>query len=215
MPTLNLSAWELDLLYDMLPEDPELDRNPETLAKYYLMRAKIELCRIQYHARRNIRAESKKKRKKVIRAKEHLDKCTEKCDYNPSGICAYGYRNRAGCYLDNQEKHEDLMRSQSFLTMQREKIKYLEREDDSLALEELDRIINKSFRFVFKGHEYTLRDSARVQSQCPHCGHNSAGGRCWSEDDEGYIGTYKTGKEKMLCFECPECFEKFFYHGVV
>ena len=35
-----------------------------------------------------------------MRAEKKLDKCSEPCEFNSSGICAFGLRNNVGCYLD-------------------------------------------------------------------------------------------------------------------
>jgi hypothetical protein len=35
-----------------------------------------------------------------MRAEKHLDKCDEDCKYASSGICSFGLRNKAGCFLD-------------------------------------------------------------------------------------------------------------------
>ena len=74
----------------------------------------------------------------------------------------------------------------------------------------------KEYSFTFKNHNYTYGDSARVQSKCPHCENSSSNGYCWSVEDEAFIGAYKLNEYQMaLCFECPLCHEKFFYHQTV
>ena len=71
----------------------------------------------------------------------------------------------------------------------------------------------KIYSFVFKDHQYIFNDSARNQTECPHCGCNAPDGSFWRVIDKGYIGYCDFGtKEVAVCFECPECFEKFYYH---
>lgn len=73
---------------------------------------------------------------------------------------------------------------------------------------------NKVYEFVFKSHQYTFNDSARNQSLCPHCDRKSKG-FLWNpeEDKEAYLGKKKLNTDiYALCFECPSCFEKFYYH---
>ena len=169
--------------------------------------------------------EEEEKKLNPSRAKRHLDPCNDPdCKFVMSGICAYGMRDQAGCYMEDPEKHEKLMNSQSGLIMAQSRLKYQETdygnvkphthtfkeqsEETKIAIKTIDKIVGKNFHFVFKGHEYTLTDSARDQSCCPHCGHQSDDGRCWSKKDKAYIGTH----EGAVCFECPNCFEKFFYH---
>ena len=75
---------------------------------------------------------------------------------------------------------------------------------------------SKQFDFVFKGHEYTYKHSARNQSRCPHCDQQSGDGFIWDpkRDKDAYIGTYKQNDIiNAICFECPKCFKKFFYHN--
>ena len=70
------------------------------------------------------------------------------------------------------------------------------------------------YDFIFKGHHYTYKDSARNQLFCPHCGEAAPDGFFWSIGDKGYIGTRmpRNGDMAITCFECPNCFEKFFIH---
>lgn len=73
---------------------------------------------------------------------------------------------------------------------------------------------NKQFNFVFKGHEYRFKDSARDQGRCPHC-EQKAKESMWNKDKDkdSFIGTYHFGEQFYAeCFECPSCHEKFFYH---
>lgn len=71
---------------------------------------------------------------------------------------------------------------------------------------------NKEYSFVFKGHNYTYNDSARNQGRCPHCDAKSKN-YIWDKKDEGYLGYHDFGGNQVaVCFECPECFENFYYH---
>lgn len=71
----------------------------------------------------------------------------------------------------------------------------------------------KVYDFIFKGHHYTFNDAARHQGMCPHCGMNSPDGSFWQESDKAFIGKAKLGSIMYArCFECPNCFNKFFYH---
>lgn len=73
---------------------------------------------------------------------------------------------------------------------------------------------NKVFEFVFKGKHYTAQDSARSQSHCPHCDAMGSDG-FWNpmSDKKSFVGVKKLGHGNVaLCFECPKCFEKFYYH---
>lgn len=75
---------------------------------------------------------------------------------------------------------------------------------------------NKVFDFIFKGHEYKFKHSARNQSECPHCEHKASDGFMWDEtrDKKAFIGKKKLGDDMYAyCFECPKCFNKFFYHN--
>ena len=66
---------------------------------------------------------------------------------------------------------------------------------------------------VFKGHEYTRADRAGHQGKCPHCGENAPDGSFWQASDKAFIGHKKVNNiRSIFCFECPRCFEKFFYH---
>ena len=35
-----------------------------------------------------------------MRAEKKLERCDESCKYSSSGVCAFGLRDRAGCFLD-------------------------------------------------------------------------------------------------------------------
>ena len=147
------------------------------------------------------------------RASEHMGKCDDKeCKFSSKGTaCCFGLRERVGCYMEHPEAVESQMRAISALTMQSQFARY--RGDDEGA-KLLEKIASKPFHFQFQGHEYTVSDSARNQSECPHCGAESPG-YCWSKDDKAFIGQKKVGDEVCYCFECPKCFEKFFYHAAV
>jgi hypothetical protein len=152
----------------------------------------------------------------VKRAKNQGEECQDsECKFC-SGTCCYGMRNQAGCYMQDKDKHDDMMQSHLALTMLKARKQFEPdlKDDEKDAIKKVDVILDKQFRFIFRGHEYTVSDSARVQSQCPHCGLDTKDGTNWSIESDAYIGTYKDGKNIMRCFECPECSEKFFYHDV-
>jgi hypothetical protein len=66
---------------------------------------------------------------------------------------------------------------------------------------------------VFKGHTYTHNDRADNQGQCPHCGEIAPNKFFWKPEDSAFIGFKKIDEKwSIYCFECPKCFEKFFYH---
>ena len=73
----------------------------------------------------------------------------------------------------------------------------------------------KQYHFVFQGHEYTLNDRAANQGRCPHCNAQSSDHFMFDADGdkECFIGYYKIDDDNCtLCFECPSCFRKFYYH---
>jgi len=88
-----------------------------------------------------------------------------------------------------------------------------DKEQKKVNEELMKKFAGKLYSFDFKGVSYTFKDSARNQGQCPHCDNQASDGFFWKETDEGYIGYYdfKQG-EVAVCFECPECFETFYYH---
>lgn len=145
------------------------------------------------------------------RANNHLEVCEDMtCKYNMSGECCYGGRNSLGCYIlmsaDTREWEE-------FKTIKLAMAEMLEEDEDKKR--RLGKYLRKNYRFVYRGHEYTVEDSARCQDECPHCGHkkpHTDSTVFWDEEDEGYIGTYTDGRDEIRCFECQRCFEKFFYH---
>ena len=145
------------------------------------------------------------------RAKKHLDDCEiVECKYCMENSCCFGLRCTGGCYMDlGDDALDDLVnRKMMFRAMENNVLVNGGNEDEIKLIKQIG---NKSFNFIFKGHEYTYRDSARDQSRCPHCGNQTADGRCWKEKSAEYIGTTT---DIFVCFECPKCFEKFFYHGV-
>jgi len=168
-----------------------------------------------------------------IKAEKHLDKCGQahsSCKYQTDGKCCFSRRKDWGCFLDNPEKLNSqidfnmLVRKQEFIysfygnnrpskkTQEMSKIKCKTLEKHSFNISnELDK---KVYDFIFKEHHYTINDSARNQSECPHCGYKS-NGDMWDkiEDKKAFIGIKKiSDKQFLYCFECPNCFEKLFYH---
>lgn len=73
----------------------------------------------------------------------------------------------------------------------------------------------KVYNFVFKGHNYIPSDRADNQGMCPHCSCQAPDNFMFDakRDKELFIGYYKVDEMNCIaCFECPECFEKFYYH---
>ncbi len=52
-----------------------------------------------------------------MRASRKLEKCTEICKYNISGLCAFGLRDRVGYFLDDNVKLECLFMLDNALAM--------------------------------------------------------------------------------------------------
>lgn len=79
--------------------------------------------------------------------------------------------------------------------------------------EMIKKFATKMYTFIFEGHQYTFDDSARNQGRCPHCENQAKDGSFFKYKEDGYIGyhDFKQG-EVAVCFECQECFEKFYYH---
>lgn len=72
------------------------------------------------------------------------------------------------------------------------------------AADNVGKIMKKVYGFVFGGHEYTYQDNSRDRGSCPHCG--CPGGHT-------HIGYYGSGRGRIACFECANCFEKFYFHA--
>lgn len=90
-------------------------------------------------------------------------------------------------------------------------------EKDPISKKATDSMIksfaSKKYTFDFKGHHYDFNDSARNQGECPHCSTKAPDGDFWRNTDEGYLGYYDFDNVHLgICFECPNCFEKFYYH---
>ena len=154
--------------------------------------------------------EQKKQKKK---GKKHLDFCGNKyshCKFNSRNSCCFGMRNNYGCYLDNPDLIQKRIITDTNLRLD------ALMSGESHAVELIDEItIKKVFEFIFKGHHYTINDSARNQSECPQCEHKSKG-YIWNKKDDkkAFIGIKEINKKQYIhCFECPKCFKKFFYHN--
>ena len=145
-----------------------------------------------------------------MKAKKHLDKCTEKeCKYNTSNTCMYGLRNRLGCYLDSEMIHD--IKQQELLILDREQMamKYTLKEHEH---DLIGKLTKKQYEFICCNHHFTIKDSARNQGECPHCGKRSIT-NFYEFTDEEFIGYKVIDKHQtVLCFECKGCFGKFFYH---
>lgn len=153
-------------------------------------------------------------------AKKKDQKCeADDCKYCAGNTCAFGQRDVWGCYGEDKlvrRKIGELLVVSTKATMMSVK-------GDNSGRDIIGGMVNKIFNFVFKSHHYTMRDSARSQAHCPHCDCNSQGDMWDPKDDKKAFIGYKSfgkiigmlGKEEdtyAACFECPECFKKFFYH---
>ena len=124
------------------------------------------------------------------------------------------------CYFNNHQEEEEssLLDSDNLLeSLQRQaNIRIgcaLAEGKDKVSKDLAKKFLNKKYDFIFKGHQFTLKDSARDQTRCPHCNERSSDGNLWKITDKSFIGKHKLNDiEYALCFECPKCFEKFYYH---
>lgn len=147
------------------------------------------------------------------RADKHMDACEDdgcKFCHLVDGLvrCCFGMRDTMGCIMEDpavQDRCNDLMGLVSTAA----------RVGSSDGVKDLiDRRKEKVFNFVFNGHNYTASDSARNQNTCPHCGYYNPSGFMFKEDDVGvkFLGTKNFGTHTAECFECKNCFNKFFFH---
>lgn len=91
----------------------------------------------------------------------------------------------------------------------------LAEKNDKINNDMAKKFFNKQYEFDFNGHHYTYNDNARNQSECPHCGFQSTD-NMWRMKDKAFIGKIKLNDyEYALCFECPKCFEQFYFHNDV
>ena len=149
-----------------------------------------------------------KKKRIESRAKRHLDPCgDDECRYCQKNMCCLGGRNTKGC-----------IQAEPDLAMQVEASVIVASRMDDPA--EMRKIMSKQYVFMFKGHEYTFSDSARNQGRCPECDKESISGRMIEliEDDEAgtftFIGIKQLSEsEYAVCYECLDCFTKFYYHA--
>ncbi len=156
-----------------------------------------------------------------MRASGNNEPCDEECKFNRTGTCLFGPMRQYGCYLEIGEVGLDKLTSREMVYNNMRTgvmMASMESGDVEEAREELSLIEtmrSTQFGFVFKGHDYTICDAARNQGRCPHCGKQSSDGFMWDDanDREAYVGKYSFGSGNIArCFECPKCFEKFFYH---
>jgi len=148
-------------------------------------------------------------------ATNHLGRCEVKdCKFNLLSddktfrICAFGMRETFGCYYkeDAVKVRVDEIKALIKLGVQRG--------DAADVPEMLDRmVLGKTYYFLFKGHEYTISDSARDQRCCPHCGFRNSRGDFWKRRDKEFVGAVKAERGVLMCFECSNCFKKFYYHS--
>jgi len=146
-------------------------------------------------------------------ADKHLDECEDEgCDFchTVDGFqrCCFGMRNTMGCIMDDpavQDRCNELMGIVSTAA---------QGGADEETMDLINRRKEKIFNFVFEGHNYTASDSARNQSTCPQCGYHNPSGMMFRKDDPAvlFIGTKDFGSHTAECFECGNCFKKFYYH---
>lgn len=83
----------------------------------------------------------------------------------------------------------------------------------------LRNLSSKTYEFEYKDHYYTERDRAGDQGECPHCSYRARNRERFFDpykDKEMFIGCKKFGEQNYVyCFECPKCFNKFYYHQMV
>lgn len=149
------------------------------------------------------------------RADKRSDKCEDvecKFCHVVDGLqrCCFGMRNNYGCINEDpsvKERCDELLGIVSTVS---------KNGATENGMDLINRRKDKVFNFVFKGHHYTASDSARNQSTCPHCGYHNPSGLMFRKDDPGvvFIGTKGFGNHTAECFECGECYNKFYYHYV-
>ena len=116
-------------------------------------------------------------------------------------------RNKFGCYLDSPVDHDVMQNEMIYINRAQMADRFDAIKKKVHASQLIKNIANRQFDFVFKGHHYTIRDSARDQGECPHCGKRSIG-NMYEFIDDGFIGWKKIDKlQSVLCFECSNCFE--------
>lgn len=158
-------------------------------------------------AKQKIATHKDRETQKKLRAKYHLDPCGDMtCQYSRTGICSFSGRNTQGCVKESRE-----------LQLYLDSLAVLPSSPEYFDL--LTKLVNKQFSFVFQGHEYTFEDSARDQSECPHCGQKAVSGMIHPVDDNksgnfAFIGIKKLAEDQhAVCFECLKCLNKLFYHA--
>lgn len=160
-------------------------------------------------AEKLIEAHKQKAANATTRAKKHLDYCGDTdCRFCLEGKCCFGGRTKQGCVQDTPE-----------LEMHLDTLLAIANIPELASHGELQRQAGKQFNFMFEGHEYTYADSARDQTECPHCGARSVKGHMIDsiKDDEAgtfaFLGFKKLDENQyVLCFECLTCFKHLFYH---
>jgi hypothetical protein len=163
---------------------------------------------LEFLKQQKIKEEFAKKRAKFCQ-----DTCgNSDCRYCSGHKCCFGMISQWGCYANNESKIDKQIDFTVF--MRRGALA----SNQSHAFDLVnDMTIAKVFDFDFENHHYTINDSARNQSECPHCGERSKG-VMWNnkEDKESFLGTKELARKQFAwCFECPKCFKKFFYHNTM
>ncbi len=160
-------------------------------------------------ARQLVKKHERKEEAAKTRAKKHLDPCEDtECRFCLIGKCCFGGRTKQGCVQDTPELEEHL-----------KDILAIARIPELASHGEVQRQARKQFNFVFDGHEYTYKDSARDQTCCPHCDKRSTmGGMIDPITDVKagaftFLGIKQLDEDQyVLCFDCLNCFGHLFYH---
>ena len=156
----------------------------------------------------------------MMRATKHLEPCEDfSCKFchplrENNGIqsCCYGLRNTVGCIMEDDAVGE---RAEELIGLALASTVAIEEDEDYHHIKELTkRRMSKIFNFIHKGHEYRASDSARAQNTCPHCNNMTKNGRMFSKESREamFLGSVDCETYTIECFECNECFKKFFFH---
>jgi len=164
-------------------------------------------------------------------AKEHLGPCEQtNCKFATPNVhrsdgsvietpvCCFGLRHEACVYCNPEMEHQIDLHAQVEIDLTIAKYeadpwwaaRTRNDEVDFPSMTDLiepivKKIVNitgKVYNFIYKGHEYTHKDNSLDFKSCPHC----------DSDNRYRIGYYSKGQNRIVCFECQDCFEKFYYH---
>lgn len=154
----------------------------------------------------------------LVIADEHLGKCEiEKCRYQSDGICCFAGR-ADGCIQQSIDVEQRASMDADMATLfeqtrydcdlkwaaetRKERESFLNTINGTPIQKMATEVSDKTYNFIYKGHEYTFEDGTSDYVSCPHCG---------AKDKES-LGFYSEGKNRIACFECNRCFENFYYH---